>query len=242
MFVLIFLLWGIVIQSIRMKNPWLIIGIVTVILFGGAIWYSGASAEKSNEGVVVQPNFKGNPEAETKLVKYSDLQCPACAAFYPVVKDILAEHGDRLSFEYKHFPLPIHPNAQAAALAAEAAGQQGKFFAMHDLLFDNQAEWSQAAVPGVFFIQYAEEIALDTDEFTRQQNSSVLRDKVRAEFAEGRDLGVTGTPTFFLNGKRMSFSTYSEFIDQVTAAIDPSLVELEEGTEIEIDSGVRFGL
>lgn len=236
------MLWGSVIHSRSMKNPWVIIGIITVLLFGGAVWYSGASAEKSNEGVVIQQNIKGNSEAETKLVKYSDFQCPACAAFYPVVEEILADHGDSLSFEYKHFPLPIHNNAQAAALAAEAAGQQGEFFAMHDLIFDNQTEWSQAAVPGVFFAQYAEEIGLDMDEFTRHQNSSILRDKVRDEFAEGREMGITGTPTFFLNGQRMNFNTYSEFVDQIIAAIDPSLVEVDEGIEVEADSGVRFGI
>jgi len=225
-----------------MKNPWLIIGIITVVLFGGAIWYSGVSAEKNNEGVVTQSNFKGNPEAATKLVEYSDLQCPACAAFDPVVKELLAEYGDMISFEYKHFPLPIHPNAQNAAIAAEAAGQQGEFFAMHDLLFDNQSEWSQAAVPGVFFAQYAEEIGLDMSKFTQHQKSSILRDKVMSEFSEGKEMGVTGTPTFFLNGKKMSFTTYPEFIDQVKYAIDPSSVQSEDGVEVNVDSGVRFGL
>jgi protein-disulfide isomerase len=227
-----------------MKNPWIIIGIITVMLFGGAIWYSGVSAEKSNEGVVIQQNIKGNSEAEVTLVKYSDFQCPACAAFAPVVEQIVADHGDRLSFEYKNFPLPIHNHAQAAAVAAEAAGQQGQFFAMHDLIFANQAEWSQAAVPGVFFAQYAEEIGLDMDEFTRHQKSSVLRDKVRDEFAEGRELGVTGTPTFFLNGQRMSFSTYAEFVDQVLSAIDPALVESASvgGEGADQEPEVRFGI
>jgi protein-disulfide isomerase len=229
-----------------MKNPWVIIGIITVLLFGGAIWYSNSVAEQSNEGVEVKQNIKGNSEAETTLVKYSDFQCPACATFVPLVDQLLQEHGENLSVEYKHFPLPIHNNSQAAAIAAEAAGQQGEFFAMHDLIFENQAEWSPSTLPGVMFAQYAEEIGLDMDEFTRHQKSSILRDKVRSDFDEGRELGVTGTPTFFLNGQRMNFTTYPEFIDQILFAIDPSLIEAEEGsgtsTEISTEPEVRFGI
>jgi len=227
-----------------MKNPWVIIGIIVVVLFGGAIWYSGMAAEKNNEGVVVEANVKGNSEAVTTLVKYSDFQCPACATFYPVVAELLEENGDKLRFEYKHFPLPVHTSAQPAALAAEAAGQQGKFYEMHDMIFENQAEWSRAAVPNAFFIQYAEEIGLDIDAFRRHQNSSILRDKVRSNFEEGRELGVTGTPTFFLNGERMSFSTYPEFVDQILAVIDPSQLSEDSTVELESSSGsdVIFGI
>ena len=224
-----------------MKNPWVIIGVIVVVLFGGAIWYSHSAAERSNEGIELQAHVKGNPEATVTLVEYSDFQCPACATFQPVLNGLLAEYSDRLRFEYKHFPLMnVHPHAQSAAIAAEAAGQQGQFFEFHDLLFERQQEWSSAAVPGTFYVQYAEELGLDIDQFRRQQNASLLRDKVRADFDEARELGLTGTPTFFLNGQRMQIQTFDDFIAQVAAAIDPTTATSSTGAPA--GSGVRFGL
>lgn len=204
-----------------MKNPWVIVGLITVILFGGAIWYSSSATEKNNEGIEVTDHIKGNPEAAVTLVEFSDFQCPACASFQPVMEEVMKSYGDKLRFEYKHFPLPIHPYAQQAALAAEAAGQQGKFYEYHDLLFKNQQAWSTSVTPGSLFIQYAEELGLDIDQFRRQQKSSVLRDAIRGDLAEARELGLTGTPTFFLNGERMEIATFEEFITQIAMAVDP---------------------
>lgn len=205
-----------------MKNPWVIVGLITVILFGGAIWYSSTATEKNNEGVEVVDHIKGNPDAAVVLVEYSDFQCPACASFQPVLEEVMKSYGDKIRFEYKHFPLPIHPYAQQAALAAEAAGQQGKFYEYHDLLFKNQQAWSQSVAPGALFVQYAEELGLDMEQFRRQQKSSILRDRVRADLNETRELGLTGTPTFFLNGERMQMDTFEEFISQIAFAVDPA--------------------
>ena len=226
-----------------MKNPWIIIGVLTVLLFGGAIWYSSVAAERNNEGVTVTDHIKGNPDAEVVLVEYSDFQCPACAAFQPVVADVLSEYGDEVRFEYRHYPLPTHPHALSASMAAEAAGQQDAFFAYHDLLFENQPTWSAAAVPETYFVQYAEELGLDIEQFRRHLNSSLLRDAVLADRDEGRDRRVTGTPTFFLNGNRMEYSTYQGFVDQVAQAVDPNAVQAtttdaSTGTQ----NGVRFGI
>ncbi|MCU0678295.1 MAG: DsbA family protein [Candidatus Pacebacteria bacterium] len=207
-----------------MKNPWVIIGIIAVLLIGGAVWYSGEANEIYNEGVEVKAHIKGNPDAAVKLVEYSDFQCPACAAFQPVIAEILAEYGDRMSFEYRHFPLTqIHRLAEPAARAAEAAGQQGKFYEYHDLLFVNQTNWSNSTNPAQFFIQYATELDLDIDEFTRVQRSSILRAHVQSQFNEAREQGFTGTPSFLLNGEKMEFSTFDEFRAQIINAIDPSI-------------------
>lgn len=210
-----------------MKNPWIIIGAVAVVLFGSAIWYGGVATEKNNEGVTIVEHVKGNPEATVVLTEYSDLQCPACAAFHPYVKNIVDQYSDSVRFEYKHFPLPanIHPYAMQASIAAEAAGQQGKFFEFHDKMFENQAVWSVSPTPNAIFIQYAEELGLDMDLFKRHMKSTVLKERVETQFAEGKEAGVTGTPTFFLNGERMNFTTYQEFITQVSAAVDPDLAE-----------------
>lgn len=203
-----------------MKNPWVIIGGIAVVLIAASVWYSNYVGEQANEGVTFEPHILGNPDAEVVLVEYSDFQCPACQQFAPIVKEVVNEYGDQLRFEYRHFPLTaIHPFAVPAARAAEAAGQQGQFFAMHDLLFENQSTWSNSGNPNVFFTQYAEELGLDMDLFKQHMRASIITDKVNDEFNEARDLGFTGTPTFTLNGERMAFNTFEEFVGQIEAAI-----------------------
>jgi protein-disulfide isomerase len=220
------------------KNPWIIIVTLAAVLIGGSVWYSSSVSEANNEGVTFSPNFKGNENAKVTLTEYSDFQCPACASFLPVVNDILAEFGDNLKFEYKHFPLPIHPLAEAAARAAEAAGQQDAFFPFHDLLFANQASWSNSPNPMAFFAKYAEEIGLDVSLFKKHYTTSLIRDRVRQDATEARQLGLTGTPTFFLNGERMSFSTYEDFVNQIDAAVNQNDLEVE----MESVPAVQFGI
>ncbi|MEK7462411.1 MAG: thioredoxin domain-containing protein [Patescibacteria group bacterium] len=225
-----------------MKNPWVILTVITVVLFGGAIVYSKTANEKNNQGVTVTDHVKGNLEATVTLTEYSDFQCPACASFQPVVAELMAQYGDKLRFEYKHFPLPIHNFAQQAAVAAEAASQQGKFFEFHDTLFSKQQEWSTSATPQVFFVQYAKELGLDVEKFKAHQNSSVLRDAVRASSNEARELGLTGTPTFFLNGERMQFETFEDFLRQIATAVDPTGASLGTTSASLAEPAVKFGL
>lgn len=202
------------------KHFWKIVALVALLLVGGSYVYSNKAAKEANEGVVLEARMKGNPEAKTVLVEYSDFQCPACSQFYPVVKDIVEKHGDNLKVEYRHFPLiNIHPMATPAAKAAEAAGVQGKFWEMHDKLFDNQATWSRSSNAAAFFNQYAEELGLDVDKFKLHMDSSVIADAISASFNEARDAGFTGTPTFLLNGEQMEFTTFEDFRAQIEAAI-----------------------
>ncbi len=215
-----------------MKNPWVIIGLLVIILIGGAVWYSSSVQESNNEGIVTKPNIKGNEKAAVTLVEYSDFQCPACAAFQPVLNDIMTEFSADLKFEYKHFPLPIHALSEAAARAAEAAGQQDAFFAYHDLLFVNQTAWSNTPNPTTLFFKYALDLGLDVDLFKRHYNSSALRDRVKADSNEARSIGLSGTPTFYLNGEKMNIQTYEDFRNQIAAAINPDVVfDLLGGSE-----------
>lgn len=231
-----------------MKNPWLIFGGIIALLFVGAFYIASTAGDANNQGIEEVTHIKGNPDAEVVLVEYSDFQCPACQAMYPVVSGLIAEYGDQIRFEYRHFPIErIHPYAVQAAVAAEAAGQQGKFYEFHDLLFDNQQTWGQSPAPTAFFQQYAEELGLDVATFKRHANASVLRDKVRGQQQEGLAAGVTGTPTMFLNGERMVYTTYDEFIAQVAAAIDPSLAPESQSEDPEVvgeteGEPVRFGI
>ncbi len=194
------------------------------VLIGGAIWYSSNVAEKANEGVTIQPHVKGSKNATITLVEYSDFQCPACGAFQPIMNEVMAEFGDKVKFEYKHYPLvQIHPFAEPAARAAEAAGQQGKFFEYADILFAKQNEWSKSTNPTGFFKKYAEELGLDLTKFAQHQKSSLLQGNIKANMLEARELGLTGTPSFYLNGVKMEFSNYDDFKAQIGAAVNPQI-------------------
>lgn len=229
-----------------MKNPWVVIGLVTVLLFAGAFYFADLAKKASNEGIVEITHVKGNPDAVVVLEEFSDFQCPSCKAAFPFVTEVLEQYGEKVRFEYKHFPIErIHPYALQASMAAEAAGQQDKFYEFHDLLFENQEEWSRSNTPNVLFQQYAEELGLDVDQFKRQANASVFRDKARAQMVEGRDRGVTGTPTFFLNGEIMrgpsgEALSYADMAAIIGAAVDPSVSPVVP--EVEEVEEVRFGV
>jgi len=226
------------------KHPGKIFLGVAALLIVGSIVISNQASSNADEGVVIETYVKGNADASVVVTEYSDFQCPACAQFYPVVKELMEERGDDIRFEYKHFPLvSIHPFAVQAAKAAEAAGQQGKFYEMHDKIFEGQTTWSRSANPMPFFVQYAEELELDVSTFRRHMRSGLIDQKVQDSFNEAREKGYTGTPTFELNGERMQFETYDEWRTQIIAAIDgPSTTTSEAAATPEASSDVRFGI
>jgi protein-disulfide isomerase len=150
-------------------------------------------------------HFRGSANAPVTLVEYGDYACPACATYNAVVNDVLKEYPDRLRLEYRHFPLmPIHPNAMAAALAAEAAGEQGRYWEMHDLLFTSQQRWAHASNPEEEFKALAAAIGLDASRFARDLQSVELRRRVTNDESNAREALVSATPTFFINGKTVS--------------------------------------
>lgn len=161
----------------------------------------------------------GATESAKLLVEYSDFQCPACAAYYPMVKQLLSERGSEFTFVYRHFPLrQIHRNAQLAGQAAVAAGIQGKFWEMEELLFTRQEDWSAKGDVEEFFIEYAGELGLNTDQFKSDMHSQEAKDKVNADYASGIQARVSSTPTFFLNGEKVdtaSIRTYEDFKNKI---------------------------
>ncbi len=175
----------------------------------------------SNDGVVVIEHIKGNVDANVTLAKHGDFQCPHCAAVYPVINELLDEMGDVVRFEYKHLPLAqIHPHAISAAQAAEAAGQQGKFFEFHDLLYDNQGTWSRSASPKSAFVSYAQELDLNIPDFKRHSRSTMLRNKITKEMNEALRKGFTGTPTLTINGEKVNYSDLENLRNAVQDALD----------------------
>ncbi len=166
---------------------------------------------------------KGNRTAKVVLIEYSDFQCPACAAYYPLVKKIAGEFGDKIAIVYRHLPLPTHRNAKTAAYAAEAAGRQGKFWEMHDLLFTKQDEWKGDRSLGKVFIytNYAETLNLNMDQFKDDFTSKEVRTKIDRAYQKGLDLKLAGTPTFFLNGKKVALPRdYGAVRGMILQAID----------------------
>lgn len=136
------------------------------------------------------------------ILKYSDYQCPACKAYIPVQEQLKAEYGDLVQIEYRHFPLSGHQFAELAARAAEAARNQGKYEEMHDLIFENQAEWARGGASG-HFRNYAEQIGLDLEQYEEDLESEEVRSLVQRQKAEGERRTVNSTPTFFVNGQKI---------------------------------------
>lgn len=149
-------------------------------------------------------NVEGNANSKVVIIEYSDFQCPACRTYYFVTKQLIAEFGDQIAFVYRHFPLTeIHPNSEFAARAAQAAGKQGKFWEMHDLLFEKQNEWSKEANVGPMFESYAKLLSISVEQFKIDWASKEIIDLVRAERTHAIKSGLQGTPTFFINGKKI---------------------------------------
>ena len=164
----------------------------------------------------VGPNewTKGAKDAKVSIVEYSDFQCPACGAYYPTVEKITAEYADKVSFTYRHFPLPQHKNAERTAYAAEAAGKQGKFWEMYSMIFEHQKDWSDLGAPQAeeILLGYATELKLDLNLFKKDMKSPETRDHVKRDKDVGIRSGVNSTPSFYLNGKKMQNPRgYEEF-------------------------------
>nr|WP_288808421.1 thioredoxin domain-containing protein [uncultured Sphingobacterium sp.] len=143
-------------------------------------------------------HIQGNGNADVTIVEYGDYQCPHCGAAHPILKKMMAELGSQIRLVFRNFPLSeMHEYARPAALAAEAAGQQGKFWEMHDAIYENQSSLSTR-----LFMDLAERLGLDVDNFKSAMQDQSLDEKVEGDFESGMMSGVNGTPTFFVNGEK----------------------------------------
>ena len=143
-------------------------------------------------------HIQGPADAPVTLVEYGDFQCPFCGRAYPIVKEVQARMGDRLRFVFRNFPITTsHPQAEHAAEAAEAGAAQGRFWEMHDHLFENQKRLRDEDLH-----LSAEEVGLDVERFDREMANHIYADRVHEDFLGGVRSGVNGTPTFYINGAR----------------------------------------
>jgi len=188
--------------------------IVAVLAFVGialgALYYGGVFGNSQNgESTQAERTAK-----QVEILKYSDYSCPACAAYAPLEKQLKAEFGEMVQFGYRHFPLESFPHSELAAYAAEAAGKQGKFQEMHDMLFNRQQEWSPAqANAEQIFMDYAEMLELDLEQFEADLDNEEIHAKVESNRQEGIRRQVNATPTFFVDGHkiRQNPQSYEQF-------------------------------
>ncbi|MEN9852128.1 MAG: hypothetical protein RI996_71 [Candidatus Parcubacteria bacterium] len=196
------------------KQTKTILGIVLVLALAGIAFTYLKAPSKTDTNTITKANSalpaitdgdwqkKGN--TEVTLVEYADFQCPACGSYAPLVKRLQDTYAGRVTFVFRHFPLGMHINALPASLAAEAAGAQGKFFEMSDKLFVGQTEWSDSKTPNDIFVRYATELGLDIDKFKADIVREDLKQKIADSYKGGVKAKVTGTPTFFLNGEKLT--------------------------------------
>ncbi|HEX8227433.1 MAG TPA: thioredoxin domain-containing protein [Candidatus Saccharimonadales bacterium] len=190
-----------------------------------------ADAPAASRGVLTN-HVRGQGTTGVTLVEYGDFQCPACGQYYAPLEDVVKKYGDQIKFQFRHFPIvSAHPNAIAGGRAAEAADMQGKFWEMHSKLFqENYTQqvarsqgkdyptWTEDPNVQDVFVGYAKELGLDTAKFSTDFKSSTANNRVQADLAEGNKLGVNSTPTFFVNGKKIStpqptLEAFSKIID-----------------------------
>ena len=180
--------------------------VIFVALFAYYFYAESTGQVNKTEEIVISntDHVRGAQDGKVTLVEFGDFQCPACGAYESLVRKVMADNPTTLKVVFRHFPLTqIHQNALLAAKATEAAGLQGKFWEMHDILYENQKDWSLGLNARDFLMEYAKNLKLDTAKFSADLNSPALEEKILAEYKEGNKLGVQGTPTFFINGKKL---------------------------------------
>ncbi len=156
--------------------------------------------------------IRGDRNAKVILLEYSDFECPACAMYAPILDRLAEEFVDKIALIYRHFPLKmVHKDAELAARAAEAAGRQNKFWEMHDMIFKNQDEWAGGGGAKNFFIKYADTLNLNAEQFKDDINLKEVKNEVNNDYQGGLDAGINYTPTFFLNGQKITPKNYEDF-------------------------------
>ena len=154
------------------------------------------------------PNAVGPTTAVVTLEEFGDFQCPPCGLLHPVLKTMKQEFGDKLRVIFREYPIvPNHPHALSAARAAEAAGLQGKFFQMHDLIFENQKGWDKAFDARPIFEGYAQRLGLDMEKYKQDVTSQVVEQRIFQDGKRAHALGVQGTPTVYMNGREVPFQS-----------------------------------
>ncbi len=208
-------------------NNKILITVVSAIAIVGFLFVAYQLTNNGQSSSVVNPNVsvinatdhvEWSPDKKNILVEYADFQCPSCAEFHAFLKQMEASGSadskiiKNITFVERDFPLyQIHDKAYDSAYAAEAAGLQGKYFEMADLLFTNQQRWENDPNYKNTFVSFAKQLGLNVDQFQKDWNSKEVKDKVNNDLLSGQQAGVDATPTFYLNGKKLSITSFDQF-------------------------------
>jgi protein-disulfide isomerase len=203
------------------KRFWVIVVGLAVVL-SGVFFFTSRKAEAPTDNAAkgtVTNHVSGSASTGVKLTEYGDYQCPACGRYYQPVKEVTEKYKDRIQFQFRNFPLvQIHRNAMAGARAAEAADLQGKYWEMHDILYENQPSWSESSSVSTTFEGFATSLGMDLTKFKTDYKSKLVNDRIQADIKEGGKIPVESTPTFLLDGKKISnpdptVEAFSKIID-----------------------------
>ena len=207
---------------INWKLLTLILGGTVLILIAASLFFSkpvdNTSVKFDQQKLVVgAAHITGDENAPVTIVEFSDFQCPACRTAAATLDGVLEKHKGEIKFIYRHFPLTsIHKNAMAASIASEAAGEQGRFWEYSKVLFEKQDAWEKLGSPQDLFINLAKEVGVaDLDKFKSEIGKQARRDMILADMSLGNQLGVDATPTFFVNGEKVSTNGLKLTIEKI---------------------------
>lgn len=228
------------------KAAWIIFGSAIILIIGALVVYSRLNspstdvsslnnnsimAASDQNGQIGDHTF-GKTDSKVILIEYGDFQCPSCGGAHPQIKEISETYKDKILFIFRNFPLTtIHPNARAASAAVEAGGLQGKYWEMHNLIFESQDQWNTlvGSARTDKFVSYAESLGLDKAKFLTDIAATGVNQKISFDQALGKKAAVDATPTFFLNGNKVETETASSVVQgdsaKLRALIDAALAK-----------------
>lgn len=214
------------------KMKWIIFTVVVLGVLGGIIWFSksdevtfSGDASKVITEAPIADHVYGSPDQKVVLIEYGDFQCPGCGSMFSAVHELKEQYKSTLTFVFRNMPLTnLHPNALAAATAAEAAGLQDKYWEMHDLLYQNQSAWASSDISGrtSLFEGYASQIGLDIDKYRQDLSSKDIAAKISRDRATSKTFNADSTPTFVINGKKFDSSKATDSA-ALKGAVDEAL-------------------
>jgi protein-disulfide isomerase len=205
----------------------ILIGVLVVVvggmigLFALANSGSDGPAPKGDKTKIVRDNSHKTGSGPVQLVEFGDYECPACGAAYPNIKQIMKDYDGKVTLYFRNFPLTqIHQNAMMGAEAAESAGAQGKYWEMHDALYDNQKEWGEINGSDAEnkVLGYAKNLGLNTDKMKSDIDSEKYKSVIEQDMADGNALSINSTPTLYVNGVKTQDYQYSTLRDAIEAA------------------------
>ena len=220
------------------KVKWIVIAIASVGILGALILIpqeskldvskvnASAIQSASSQSGNIADHTKGDLNSKVTLIEYGDYQCSGCASYDPLIQAVVDEYKDKINYAFRVYLLSYHANAKAAASTAEAAGLQGKFWEMHTLLYNNQADWESLGIDArtTYFAGLASQVGLNIDQYNKDIASNSVKEKINFDVALAQKAGLTATPSLYLNGKSVDLSNLSTK-DSLRAVLDAAIAE-----------------